>query len=63
MPAGHGYLYQTMLGSGTLDKLLEKGFSFMFVPTSDNLGATMAQVAHLLRLAKDSMESIVSSVY
>ena len=30
-----------MLGSGTLDKLLAKGFKYMFVSNSDNLGATM----------------------
>merc|ERR1719158_632523 len=30
-----------MLGSGALDKLLEKGFKYMFVSNSDNLGATM----------------------
>merc|ERR1719321_1135344 len=30
-----------MLGSGTLDKLLGKGFKYMFVSNSDNLGATM----------------------
>jgi len=40
-PPGHGDLYPAMLGSGTLDKLLEKGFKYMFVSNSDNLGATM----------------------
>jgi len=30
-----------MVGSGTLDKLLAKGFKYMFVSNSDNLGATM----------------------
>ena len=30
-----------MVGSGTLDALLEKGFKYMFVSNSDNLGATM----------------------
>jgi len=40
-PPGHGDLYPAMLGSGTLDKLLEKGFRYMFVSNSDNLGATM----------------------
>jgi len=38
---GHGDLYPAMLGSGTLDKLLGKGFKYMFVSNSDNLGATM----------------------
>jgi len=40
-PPGHGDLYPAMLGSGTLDKLLEKGVKYMFVSNSDNLGATM----------------------
>ena len=41
VPAGHSDLYPVMLGIGTLDKPLEKGFSFMFVSNSNNLGATM----------------------
>merc|ERR1719162_2435581 len=40
-PPGHGDLYPAMLGSGTLDKLFEGGFKYMFVSNSDNLGATM----------------------
>lgn len=40
-PPGHGDLYPAMLGSGTLDRLLKKGFKYMFVSNSDNLGATM----------------------
>merc|ERR1712139_271617 len=40
-PPGHGDLYPAMLGSGALDKLLAKGFKYMFVSNSDNLGATM----------------------
>jgi len=40
-PPGHGDLYPAMLGTGSLDKLLEKGFKYMFVSNSDNLGATM----------------------
>lgn len=40
-PPGHGDLYPAMLGSGALDALLGKGFKYMFVSNSDNLGATM----------------------
>merc|ERR1719487_1159633 len=40
-PPGHGDLYPAMVGSGTLDLLLKKGFKYMFVSNSDNLGATM----------------------
>merc|ERR1719327_2543884 len=40
-PPGHGDLYPAMLGTESLDKLLAKGFKYMFVSNSDNLGATM----------------------
>mmetsp|Transcript_4908 Transcript_4908/g.10839 ORF Transcript_4908/g.10839 Transcript_4908/m.10839 type:complete len:463 (-) Transcript_4908:636-2024(-) len=40
-PPGHGDLYPAMLGSGSLQMLLDKGFKYMFVSNSDNLGATM----------------------
>eukprot|EP00931_Biecheleriopsis_adriatica_P059458 TRINITY_DN35577_c0_g1_i1.p1 TRINITY_DN35577_c0_g1~~TRINITY_DN35577_c0_g1_i1.p1 ORF type:complete len:492 (-),score=142.69 TRINITY_DN35577_c0_g1_i1:32-1507(-) len=40
-PPGHGDLYPAMLGSGTLERLLEAGYKYMFVSNSDNLGATM----------------------
>jgi len=39
-PPGHGDLYPAMLGSGTLKALLDKGYKYMFVSNSDNLGAT-----------------------
>merc|ERR1719230_2104908 len=40
-PPGHGDLYPAMLGSGTLERLLGKGFKYMFVSNSDNHGATL----------------------
>jgi len=40
-PPGHGDLYAALAGSGTLDELLRKGYTYMFVSNSDNLGATM----------------------
>jgi len=40
-PPGHGDLYPALVGSGTLDMLLAKGYKYMFVSNSDNLGATM----------------------
>jgi len=40
-PPGHGDLYPALLGSGTLDTLLQQGYRYMFVSNSDNLGATM----------------------
>merc|ERR1719502_1872669 len=30
-PPGHGDLYPALLGSGTLDKLLQQGYRYMFV--------------------------------
>ena len=42
-PPGHGDLYPALVGSGTLDKLLAKGFKYMFVSNSDNLGAARRQ--------------------
>lgn len=40
-PPGHGDLYPSLAGSGTLDALLAQGVKYMFVSNSDNLGATL----------------------
>ncbi len=40
-PPGHGDLYPSMLGSGLLNRLLERGVKYLFVSNSDNLGATV----------------------
>ena len=40
-PPGHGDLYPSMLGSGLMGRLLERGVKFLFVSNSDNLGATV----------------------
>jgi UDP-N-acetylglucosamine pyrophosphorylase len=40
-PPGHGDIYPSLLGSGLLDRLLDRGIEFMFVSNSDNLGATV----------------------
>jgi UDP-N-acetylglucosamine pyrophosphorylase len=40
-PPGHGDLYPSMLASGLMDRLLERGVKFLFVSNSDNLGATV----------------------
>merc|ERR1712048_119323 len=40
-PPGHGDLYPALLGSGTLDRMIEHGYKYMFVSNSDNLGATL----------------------
>ncbi|HLV56504.1 MAG TPA: UTP--glucose-1-phosphate uridylyltransferase [Actinotalea caeni] len=38
-PPGHGDLYPSLLASGVLDALLERGFRYASVSNSDNLGA------------------------
>ncbi len=38
-PPGHGDLYTALRGGGIIDKLLEAGFTQVFVSNSDNLGA------------------------
>ncbi|MCI0746883.1 MAG: UTP--glucose-1-phosphate uridylyltransferase [Verrucomicrobia subdivision 3 bacterium] len=40
-PPGHGDLYPSMLASGLVDRLLERGIKYLFVSNSDNLGATV----------------------
>ena len=39
-PPGHGDIYVSLLTSGILDDLLEKGFEYAFISNADNLGAT-----------------------
>lgn len=40
-PPGHGDLYTSMVASGMLTALLERGYRFAFISNSDNLGATV----------------------
>jgi UTP--glucose-1-phosphate uridylyltransferase len=40
-PPGHGDLYTSLVTSGMLDKLLERGYEYAFVANSDNLGAVL----------------------
>ncbi|MFL6136016.1 MAG: UTP--glucose-1-phosphate uridylyltransferase [Nocardioidaceae bacterium] len=39
-PPGHGDLYTALRGSGLLDRLIDAGYTQVFVSNSDNLGAT-----------------------
>ena len=39
-PPGHGDVYVSLVTSGVLDALLQKGIRFAFLSNSDNLGAT-----------------------
>lgn len=40
-PPGHGDIYTAMVTSGLLDALLDKGYTYVFISNSDNLGAIM----------------------
>jgi UTP--glucose-1-phosphate uridylyltransferase len=40
-PPGHGDLYTSLVTSGMLDQLLERGYEYAFVSNADNLGATL----------------------
>jgi UTP--glucose-1-phosphate uridylyltransferase len=40
-PPGHGDIYPSLVGSGMLDALIERGYEYAFVSNSDNLGAVM----------------------
>jgi UTP--glucose-1-phosphate uridylyltransferase len=40
-PPGHGDIYPSLVGSGMLDALIERGYEYAFVSNSDNLGAVL----------------------
>ncbi|MFH0953956.1 MAG: UTP--glucose-1-phosphate uridylyltransferase [Verrucomicrobiota bacterium] len=40
-PPGHGDLYLALCTSGTLTRLLDRGYEYAFVSNTDNLGATL----------------------
>jgi UTP--glucose-1-phosphate uridylyltransferase len=40
-PPGHGDVYTSLAGSGLLDQLLERGYRYVFISNSDNLGAVL----------------------
>ncbi len=40
-PPGHGELYRVLWSSGTLDRLLNAGYEYLFSANIDNLGATL----------------------
>jgi UTP--glucose-1-phosphate uridylyltransferase len=40
-PPGHGDVFTSLATSGTLDTLLERGYEFLFLSNSDNLGAVL----------------------
>jgi UTP--glucose-1-phosphate uridylyltransferase len=40
-PPGHGDVYPSLVGSGMLDALVERGYRYLFLSNSDNLGAAL----------------------
>ncbi len=40
-PPGHGDIYLSLMTSGMLDAMLDKGYEYLFVSNSDNLGALL----------------------
>jgi UTP--glucose-1-phosphate uridylyltransferase len=40
-PPGHGDVYTALAGSGTLGELLDRGYRYLFLSNSDNLGAVL----------------------
>ena len=40
-PPGHGDVYTALVTSGMLDELLERGYRYLFISNSDNLGAVL----------------------
>jgi UTP--glucose-1-phosphate uridylyltransferase len=40
-PPGHGDVFTSLATSGTLDVLLERGYEYLFLSNSDNLGAVL----------------------
>jgi UTP--glucose-1-phosphate uridylyltransferase len=40
-PPGHGDVYTSLVGSGMLGELLERGYRYLFLSNSDNLGAVL----------------------
>ncbi len=64
-PPGHGDLFSTIWESGLLDKLSERGFEYLFISNSDNLGArpsrTLAQ--HFENTGAPFMAEVATRTY
>jgi UDP-N-acetylglucosamine pyrophosphorylase len=59
-PPGHGDLYASLMGSGQLEQLLDRGVKYAFVSNSDNLGATLDLA--LLRYFAESGKAFLMEV-
>lgn len=60
-PPGHGDLYAALLGSGTLDALLERGYQYAFVSNVDNLGAVL-EPSVLTLMARERLPFVMEVV-
>ena len=40
-PPGHGYVYECLKATGTLDSLQKRGIKYIFISNADNLGAVL----------------------
>jgi UTP--glucose-1-phosphate uridylyltransferase len=57
-PPGHGEIYMVMKKTGVLDLLLEKGYKYIFISNSDNLGA-IADARILQYMSKEKLPFIM----
>ncbi|KAF9222692.1 UTP-glucose-1-phosphate uridylyltransferase [Gyrodon lividus] len=61
-PPGHGDLYQSLVHSGILDRLLADGKEYLFVSNSDNLGAVVDQniLQHMVDTGADFLMEVTT---
>ncbi|KAG9316317.1 UTP--glucose-1-phosphate uridylyltransferase family [Chiua virens] len=61
-PPGHGDLYDSLVRSGILDRLLADGKEYLFVSNSDNLGAVADQriLQHIVNTGTDFLMEITN---
>jgi len=61
-PPGHGDLYDSLVRSGTLDRLLADGKEYLFVSNSDNLGAIVDQtiLQHMMNTGTDFVMEVTN---
>ena len=56
-PAGHGDLFVSLLGTGMLARLLDRGYEFAFISNTDNLGA-VADARVLAWMESDELDFV-----
>ncbi|KAG6378242.1 UTP--glucose-1-phosphate uridylyltransferase-domain-containing protein [Boletus reticuloceps] len=61
-PSGHGDLYDSLVRSGVLDRLLADGKEYLFVSNSDNLGAVVDQkiLQHMMNTGADFLIEVTN---